>query len=94
MDDVDYIAALEHSDEYTAHIYTTEAQRIADIQKNILAISKAEEPFDIFICYKESTDGGSRTKDSALAQDIYYELTNDGYKVFFSRITLTAISFG
>ena len=26
--------------------------------------------------------------DSTLAQEIYYQLTNEGYKVFFSRITL------
>ena len=42
----------------------------------------------MFICYKETDDSGSRTKDSTLAQDIYYQLTNEGYKVFFSRITL------
>ena len=42
----------------------------------------------MFICYKETTDGGSRTKDSTIAQDIYYQLTNDGYRVFFAKITL------
>lgn len=88
LDDVDYIAAIENSDEYTASLYTAEAKRIAYIQTSILAISKKEDPFDIFICYKETTDVGSRTKDSTMAQDIYYELTNAGYKVFFSRITL------
>ncbi|MGC4019412.1 MAG: toll/interleukin-1 receptor domain-containing protein [Muricomes sp.] len=40
------------------------------------------------MCYKETTEGGSRTKDSTFAQEIYYELTNAGYHVFFSRITL------
>jgi alpha-tubulin suppressor-like RCC1 family protein len=53
-----------------------------------LAISSKEEPYDVFICYKETTDGGSRTKDSTIAQDIYYELTKDAYKVFFAKITL------
>lgn len=88
FNDVDYIAAVEHSDSYTASLYTMEAKKIAEIQKVILAISNQEEPFDLFICYKETDEGGSRTKDSALAQEIYYELTNAGYKVFFSRITL------
>jgi len=88
LNDVDYVAAIEHSDSHAASVYTTEAKRIAEIQRAILAISKQEEPFDVFICYKETTDGGSRTKDSTLAQDIYYELTNAGYKIFFSRITL------
>ncbi len=88
LNDMDYMAAIEHSDSYTASIYTEEAKKIAEIQKSILSISKQEEPFDVFICYKETSNGGSRTKESIIAQDIYYELTNVGYKVFFSRLTL------
>ncbi|MBQ6451287.1 MAG: toll/interleukin-1 receptor domain-containing protein, partial [Solobacterium sp.] len=65
-----------------------EAKTIDDIQKGILAISSKEEPFDIFICYKETDINGRRTMDSVLAQDLYNQLTKEGYKVFFSRITL------
>ena len=86
--DGDYKSALEHADAAQRDIYESEAKRISDIQKGILAISAQEKPFDVFICYKETTEGGSRTKDSAIAQDIYYQLVNAGYKVFFSRITL------
>ncbi len=89
LSDPDYIAALENSpDIYTKNLYEEEAKKISEIQKNILAISSQEEQYDIFICYKENTESGSRTADSILAQDIYYELTKEGYKVFFSRITL------
>ena len=89
LTDADYLAALEHApDTRSRDIYESEAKRIADIQKGILAISAQEKPYDVFICYKETDDSGSRTKDSTLAQDIYYQLTNEGYKVFFSRITL------
>ena len=42
----------------------------------------------MFISYKETDENGNRTLDSVLAQDIYSELTEKGYKVFFSRITL------
>lgn len=87
--DSDYLATLDNSkDEYTRSLYTKEAERIDKIQKGILAIAKLEEPFDVFICYKESTGGGSRTEDSVLAQDIYDKLTKEGLRVFFSRITL------
>ncbi|MBQ7177963.1 MAG: TIR domain-containing protein [Victivallales bacterium] len=86
--DGDYKSALEHADAAQRDIYEAEAKRISEIQKGILAISAQEKPFDVFICYKETTDGGSRTKDSAIAQDIYYQLVNAGYKVFFARITL------
>jgi len=81
--------AVENApDSYTKGLYEEEAKAISEIQKGILAIASKEEPFDVFICYKESTDGGIRTVDSTLAQDIYYQLTNDGFKVFFSSITL------
>lgn len=69
-------------------IYEEEATAIANIQKKILEISSKEEPYDIFICYKELDEYGDRTKDSVIAQDIYDKLVERGYKVFFARITL------
>ena len=88
LTDADYLAALENaSDSYIKGLYEAEANKINEIQKGILAISSQEQPYDIFICYKETTDGGSRTKDSTIAQDIYYQLA-DAYKVFFAKITL------
>ena len=86
--DADYLSALEYAGYAERQIYETEAKRIAEIQKGILAISSQEQPFDVFICYKESDDYGRRTKDSVVAQDLYYSLTDAGYKVFFSKITL------
>lgn len=89
LSDPDYLAALENApDSYTRSLYEEEARKISEIQKGILAISRLEEPYDVFICYKETTDGGSRTQDSVLAQDIYYQLHNEGYRVFFARLTL------
>jgi len=89
LEDVDYLAALENSDGITHRQYQKDAAKIADVQKGILATSQNEEPFDVFICYKETDDTTKeRTKDSIDAQEIYYQLTNEGYRVFFSRITL------
>ncbi len=89
LSDGDYLAALENApDTASRDLYEQEARRIAEIQKGILSISSQEKPYDVFICYKETDDSGSRTKDSTLAQEIYYQLTSEGYKVFFSRITL------
>ena len=42
----------------------------------------------MFICYKETDNSGRRTQDSVLANDLYHQLTQEGFKVFFSRITL------
>ncbi len=89
LSDLDYKAAVEYTDDISAKsLYQQEAEAIAEIQKNILSIANNEAPYDVFICYKETDNNGRRTVDSTLAQDIYYQLTNEGYKVFFSRITL------
>ncbi len=86
--DEDYKSALAHADGYQRGLYEAEAKEIDGIQRGILAISQKEEPFDVFICYKETDASGERTRDSVLANDLYYELTHEGFKVFFSRITL------
>ncbi len=87
--DEDYRAAVEYApDAESRRLYEEEAARIAEIQKGILATSQNEKPYDVFICYKETDDNGQRTHDSQWAQDVYYGLTEQGYKVFFSRITL------
>ena len=88
FDDEDYKSALQHADGYQRAIYEEEAAAINEIQKGILAISQKEKPFDVFICYKETDAAGRRTQDSVLANDLYHQLTNEGFKVFFSRITL------
>lgn len=88
LEDVDYLAALEYSDGITRRQYQKDAAKIAEVQRGILATSQNSEPYDVFICYKESDENGNRTRDSLLAQDIYYQLTDQGRKVFFSRVTL------
>jgi len=88
FDDDNYKSALQYADIYQHALYEQEANTINEIQKGILAISQKEEPFDIFICYKETDNGGRRTHDSVLANDLYHQLTQEGFKVFFSRITL------
>ena len=88
LEDTDYLSALQNADEEQKSVYIAEAKAIEAIQKGYLAISEREKPFDVFICYKETDDNGRRTMDSVLANDLYHQLTQEGFKVFFSRITL------
>lgn len=88
FDDEDYKSAIANADAAQREVYESEAKTINEIQKGILAISQKEEPFDVFICYKETDENGRRTPDSVLANDLYHQLTGEGFKVFFARITL------
>lgn len=86
--DENYKNAIKFSFGDKKEYYQSNAKTIDNIQKGIIAVSKKEKPFDIFISYKERNQDGSRTKDSIEAQKLYEKLTAQGYKVFFSRITL------
>ena len=86
--DEDYKSAIRYADASQKEVYEYEANLIDEIQKSILEISQKEEPFDVFLCYKETDVNGRRTPDSVIATELYHELTREGFKVFFSRITL------
>lgn len=86
--DENYKKAIELSSGEKKALFEEDAKTIDNIQKGIIAVSKKEKPFDIFISYKETDANGNRTKDSIEAQRLYEKLTEAGYKVFFSRITL------
>lgn len=88
FEDGNFELACEYADGEAMQLYRSEAKEIDRLQKEILEIANNEEPYDIFICYKETDEEKQRTKDSVLAQDMYDALTEKGYKVFFSRITL------
>lgn len=88
LDDSNFDQALENADVVARKVYRAEVKQIEELRKGIIEVSAKEEPYDIFICYKETDDKGDRTLDSVLAQDIYDALTEKGYRVFFSRITL------
>lgn len=88
LEDFDFDQACENADAIARRQYREEAKVIEDIRKGILEVSGKEEPYDIFICYKETDETGGRTIDSVIAQDVYDALTAKGYRVFFSRISL------
>lgn len=88
FDDADFDMVLENSDPASRGVYREEAKAIEKLRTSIIEVSAKEEPYDIFICYKETDELGQRTLDSVIAQDVYDALTAKGYKVFFSRISL------
>ena len=88
MDDNNFELTLEYADVVARKVYREEAKQIEEIRKGIIEVSSKEEPYDIFICYKETDENGDRTIDSVLAQDIYDALDEKGYRTFFARITL------
>ena len=88
MKDPNFEQACENTDAVARRVYRDEARAIEELRRKILDVSGREEPYDVFISYKEKDENGERTPDSVIAQDIYRELTREGWRVFFSRISL------
>lgn len=88
MDNANFELVLEYADAVARKVYRDEAKMIEELRKGIIEVSGKEDPYDIFICYKETDENGDRTVDSVIAQDVYGALTEKGYRVFFARISL------
>lgn len=84
-----YLEAISLCDEKQKSILEKEAKEINRIQTEYLDIAKNEDPYDVFICYKETDeDTKTTTEDVAYCTQLYDILTREGLKVFFSRVTL------
>ena len=88
VSDEDYKSAIANADIMQRVLYEEQAREIDRIQRDILALSRNEKPYDVFICYKETDFSGQRTIDSVIANDIYHQLTQEGLNVFYAAITL------
>ncbi|MBQ4564407.1 MAG: hypothetical protein IJA58_07990, partial [Lachnospiraceae bacterium] len=66
MEDEDCQQALENSSGEARKLYRAESRQIEELRKKIIEVSTQTEPFDIFICYKETDEAGNRTVDSLL----------------------------
>lgn len=86
--DEDYRNALKYADIIQRELYEMEAKAIAEIQKRIITVSQNEDSYDVFICYKETDENGNRTPDSVIANEIYFQLIEEGLNVFYSAISL------
>ena len=89
FDDVDYKATIKYADSISVMQYKKDAENIEMVMKELLLLSTNQEPYDVFLSYKEADDiTRQRTNDSYLAHDLYNELTANGYKVFFAPKSL------
>ena len=88
IDDEDYRTAVRLADNDQRRVYMDEAMRLEALRKDIIEVSLTEQPYDIFICYKETDASGRRTADSVLAGQVYRALCAEGWRVFFARVSL------
>lgn len=70
--------------------YGAQAEYIERVRSEWLKKASREPEYDVFLSFKDSDreHGIERTQDSVDAQDLYNALVAEGYRVFFSRISL------
>ena len=82
--------AIALAPEDIAGTYKKQAAEIEAIRVEWVKKASREKPYDVFICFKDSDREHNieRTDDSYDAHELYNALTEEGYKVFFSRVSL------
>ena len=94
FDASDYKKALELADADNRAVFREHAEYIERCRRDWIEEANREKPYDIFISYKDSDKerGIKRTEDSVTMQDLYVQLVQRGYRVFFSHESLRGIS--
>lgn len=62
--------------------YKKQAERIEDYKKKYENVARQGRQYDVFICFKNTEESRN------LGYELYHELRNEGYKVFFSPESL------
>ncbi len=90
IEDRDVKKAISLAPADIAQSYREQAEKIEKIRVEWLEKARKEPPYDVFISFKDSDREHDieRTQDSYDAQDLYNALVAEGYKVFFSRVSL------
>lgn len=88
LEDDNYKSLISLADENQKQVIVKKALEIDRLQKAIERQLKNEDSYDVFISYKATDSNGDKTEDSIIARNIYEELTNKNYKVFFSEKSL------
>ncbi|MBQ2953017.1 MAG: toll/interleukin-1 receptor domain-containing protein [Clostridia bacterium] len=87
LEDPDYQRARELADEDTRKHYEAQGQYLHEIQEEVRKIRT--EPWDIFLCYKQSgKEKGTYAAEYTYAQKLYTLLLQKNYRVFFADVTL------
>ncbi len=83
-----YQTVLEQASPKVRAAYEKDADYIDRIQGEIRLLREQVEPYDVFLCYKETAPEGGRTEDSEIAHRIYNELSRSDYRVFYAPESL------
>ena len=86
--DKDYLEALRLANEEQETIYRREAAALEMLRRDRIEREGNGEEYDVFICCRTSDEEGRSTADSLIAGEIYRQLIDEGFSVFYAPETL------
>ena len=90
----EYEKAFKYAEtEELRQTYQKMAEYIARVAKDWREEAQKYD-YDVFISFKASDEEGGETSDSREMQNLYTYLTGEGFRVFFSPVTLRAEGYG
>ena len=92
MDDKDCCTALSLADAEQSAAYRREASAIEMLRREMLERVGTGVKYDVYICCRVSDENGNMTDDRIIADEIYSQLVQEGFRVFYSPVTLGEIS--
>ena len=78
----------ENADTVSRKVYREEAKAIEDIRRRIVELSGRNSPTTSLSATRRRTKTASARRTASWREEVYDALTEKGYRVFFSRITL------
>ena len=92
LEDPDFLQLLQDAPAGKREEYRKEAEEIGYIQERFRGLILTEEPYDVFISFKNEEKPGVLTKDREIAYRIFTRLTELKLRVFFSPYSLNEVS--
>ncbi len=87
LNDPDYVQAIALADDERRRLYIDEAKQIEAVRKEIIERAERAPMFDAFITYREHDAKNRMTPETEAARNLYNYLTEEGFRVFFEKIT-------
>lgn len=91
-DDKNYRRALELSDGEKREEYERRGNEIDAVREKFYNLRKSGTEYDVFICVKVTGEDGKHTRDYEMANAIYDDLKDKGYRPFFSERILKQVT--
>ena len=86
--DENFINAIKNASPAQSSIYRREAAALEMLRREKIEQEGTGERYDVFICCPLTDENGGVSPESAVASEIYHQLAEEGFRIFYAPETL------